>query len=263
MKFYQSIQVAAMVLLFASVSHAIPVVISGGKPVTASGYYTTYYPSQLTDGNYSTCWIPPDYSGWAEIDLQESTRISQVIYYAWATPESYESLVLYIDGTYMGTVNLTVPYAQVTPVTIDFNDYVGRYVRIVGTATSSWFGGMEMEVCVDRSQEWAYLYSSKDTFTEDWLVNDVDILYSFWSSAQQGEFIEIDGEKWYYLDDDDDVFSGHAVGDYWTDTSGNKFVYLNGGLSTKDPTQVPVPEPASILLLTAGVTALFRRLRRQ
>ncbi|MEW6536951.1 MAG: PEP-CTERM sorting domain-containing protein, partial [Candidatus Auribacterota bacterium] len=64
-----------------------------------------------------------------------------------------------------------------------------------------------------------------------------------------------DGETWYYTNDDE-LFTGHTLGDAWTDESGQKFIYLGSGLTSFGSTPSTIPEPATVILIITGICSV-------
>ena len=121
--------------------------ISDYKPVSASSYYSTYVPSNLTDLTQSTGWNAGGFSGWATIDLQSMfTSINRVIFYSNAYPSSSETFTLYIDNQYIDAKTVYIQTGTYTPVQFDFAEVTGRYVKMSITSAESWVAGREFEV---------------------------------------------------------------------------------------------------------------------
>lgn len=127
-------------------AYSASLVISTGKSVTVSDYYSVYYGSYLTDGNMGTSWNGNTYNSWAQIDLGSTMSLDKAIYYAGAGPSSSETFGLYIDNVLVASQSVYIPTGSLTPVIFDFPDQVGRYVKITISAASSWVAAAEFEV---------------------------------------------------------------------------------------------------------------------
>lgn len=145
------IMIKLLLLLFSLVFFNIPdicalqILVSGGKPVTANNYYSTYEPSYLTDGTVNTCWLNPSYSGWATVDLQQPVKISQVTFYDLVSSGS-STLSLYIDNNFIETKTLSLSGGVITPFNFDVPDITGQYVKMNITNSASWVEGHEFEI---------------------------------------------------------------------------------------------------------------------
>ncbi|MEW6536222.1 MAG: PEP-CTERM sorting domain-containing protein [Candidatus Auribacterota bacterium] len=117
-----------------------------------------------------------------------------------------------------------------------------------------WFmSNLRMYITYD--EHWAWIYHAGETFAQDWTEAEISQLTELWDTS--GDSIEIDGETWYYTNDDE-LFTGHTLGDAWTDESGQKFIYLGSGL-TSFGTPSAIPEPATVVLILAGIAGLIRK----
>ena len=135
-----------LVLLFLVSANADSIVVSTGKSVTGSGWYSVYSFANLTDGNLSVGWNAGGFSGWAQVDLGESILLDKAIFYSGAGPSSNETFSLYIDSVLVQTITMYIPQGNLVPVEFDFSDRIGRYVQINISATSSWVAGNEFEI---------------------------------------------------------------------------------------------------------------------
>ncbi|MEW6536561.1 MAG: discoidin domain-containing protein [Candidatus Auribacterota bacterium] len=227
--------------LTASPAMSVEILISTGKPVTVNAHQETA--SNLTDGNTGTFWNSGSYSGWAQIDLQESILISKVIYHAWANPASSETIALRLNGeaSYTMTRTLSVLQNTRTPVTLDFADRNARYVKLEVSAPGTWIACPEIQVYIDRTQEWVYTRDAGTAFGKNWTTGQTDALYQVYTTTHTSYKPSSDSETWYYNASGYDVNGkwglAHTAGEYWTDKYGFKHIDIDSsgaGLTTFD-----------------------------
>ncbi|MEW6536952.1 MAG: hypothetical protein AB1454_15180, partial [Candidatus Auribacterota bacterium] len=54
---------------------------------------------------------------------------------------------------------------------------------------------------VQYDEHWAWIYNAGETFAQDWTEAEISQLTELWDTS--GDSIEIDGETWYYTNDDE------------------------------------------------------------
>ncbi|RJP62037.1 MAG: PEP-CTERM sorting domain-containing protein [Candidatus Auribacter fodinae] len=118
-----------------------------------------------------------------------------------------------------------------------------------------WFVN-DLRMYITYDEHWAWIYNAGETFAQDWSEAEISQLTELWDTS--GDSIEIDGATWYYTNDDE-LFTGHTLGDAWTDESGQKFIYLGSGLTSFGATPSAIPEPATVVLILAGIAGLVRK----
>ncbi|RJP57073.1 MAG: hypothetical protein C4541_10855 [Candidatus Auribacter fodinae] len=100
--------------------------------------------------------------------------------------------------------------------------------------------------------EWYTIRDAGVTYGSIWNTSEIDDLFGLWS--EQSDYIDIDGERWYYFAT---TYSDREIGEYWVDESGDMHIYLSGEL-----TSASVPEPATLILLMLCIPSLIKKFLR-
>ena len=226
-------------LVSISQSFATQVVISQGKPVTASSS-TSDGPWNLTDGNYSTAWNGGTYNAWAQIDLGESVNISSVTYRWGANPSSWEYVTLYLNGVWKQQINQNGTGGIMN---FDFTDQSAQTVKINVNSPSSWVCGWEVLVYADRSNSWINIFNSKSDFGKSWYFSEVDQLNNLYTTTHTSYKPATDAKTWYYkagIYGTNGAWGlAHATGQHWTDKYGFLHIMVDSagnGISTSAQT---------------------------
>ncbi|MET0401110.1 MAG: CARDB domain-containing protein [Cystobacter sp.] len=134
-----------------------PVVLSTGKPATASSGNAPYTANNLTDGNAESYWESANgaFPQWAQVDLGAAATVEELVLRlptGWGTRTQTLSIQSSTDGASFTVLKASATYtfnpATGNTVTIDVPDTSARYVRVTVTANSGWSAGQfsELEV---------------------------------------------------------------------------------------------------------------------
>ena len=138
------------VALAAQGASAAPVLLSAGKPATASSSNQTYVAGNVTDGNQASYWesVNNAFPQWVQVDLGSAQSISKVVLQlpaAWGARNQTIQVVGSTNGSNFSTLKDTASYAFTggagNTVTITFTAQTQRYVRLNITANSGWPAG--------------------------------------------------------------------------------------------------------------------------
>ncbi|MFD3538217.1 discoidin domain-containing protein [Streptomyces sp. NPDC058662] len=131
---------ALLVLLPGAAAHAAPVLLSQGKPVTASSLEGAGTPAgAAVDGDNGTRWssqfADPQ---WIQVDLGAPAQLSQVVLRWEAAYAKAYRIELSLDGTNWSTAWSTTA----SPGGVQTHDITGtaRHVRVYGTARATGYG---------------------------------------------------------------------------------------------------------------------------
>ena len=194
-------------------------------------------------------------------------KVQKRVYAAGGGATSFASVNHYINDTItFSRVDgvLTVSYGS-TSITGSYLGDIDRIqIHFKGTTVYSYGTDRYYWLTVDdleHTEQWGYIQKSEDTFAEDWEISEIDELYDLY--LQAGGSVDIDGETWYYMDEDFSA-QGYSLGDKWTDGDDFKYIYMGSGLTTNpDFALEMIPEPASIvLLLLSSIVGIIRKNRK-
>ncbi len=130
----------AVIVSLAHPANADPVLLSQGKPVTASSTENAAMPaSAAVDGNAGTRWSSAfSDPQWIQVDLGESAALSQVVLNWEAAYARAYQVQVSANGTTWSTVYSTT--TSTGGVQTHATTSTGRYVRVTGTVRATGYG---------------------------------------------------------------------------------------------------------------------------
>ncbi|MDC0707626.1 CARDB domain-containing protein [Stigmatella sp. ncwal1] len=133
---------------------AAAVVLSAGKPTSASSNNAPYTSNNLTDGNQESYWESANgaFPQWAQVDLGSAATVEDVVLKlpaGWGTRNETLTVQSSTDGASFTTLKASASYtfnpSTGNAVTIDVPDTSARYVRVTLTANTGWNAGQLSE----------------------------------------------------------------------------------------------------------------------
>ena len=126
------------VALAAQGASAAPVLLSAGKPATASSSNQTYVAGNVTDGNQASYWesVNNAFPQWVQVDLGAAATVTDItlkIPGGWGARNETVTLQGSTDGSSFTTLKASASYAFTggNTVAVDVTDTSARYVRAV------------------------------------------------------------------------------------------------------------------------------------
>lgn len=149
--------------------------IALNKPATASSSTTTEIPSRVCDGNLSTNWCAPGFTGWVKVDLQHKFSVDSLKLYVNQAIDGntvHEIKVSddMINWTLVKTLSDNTSNNQI--ITVEFNTPLSdvRGVMINTTSSNSWVSWYEIEVYATLSKP--TVTQNGDTLTSSSTINN-------------------------------------------------------------------------------------------
>ena len=141
------------VALVAQGASAAPVLLSAGKPATASSSNQTYVAGNVTDGNQASYWESANnaFPQWVQVDLGAAATVTDVtlkIPGGWGARNETVTLQGSTDGSSFTTLKASASYAFTggNTVAVDVTDTSARYVRAAVSANTGWPAAQLSEV---------------------------------------------------------------------------------------------------------------------
>ncbi|KQR17450.1 CARDB domain-containing protein [Cellulomonas sp. Leaf334] len=141
------------VALVAQGASAAPVLLSAGKPATASSSNQTYVAGNVTDGNQATYWESANnaFPQWVQVDLGAAATVTDItlkIPGGWGARNETVTLQGSTDGSSFTTLKASASYAFTggNTVAVDVTDTSARYVRAAVSANTGWPAAQLSEV---------------------------------------------------------------------------------------------------------------------
>ncbi|WP_315094386.1 CARDB domain-containing protein [uncultured Cellulomonas sp.] len=140
------------VTLVAQGASAAPVLLSAGKPATASSTNQSYVAGNVTDGNQATYWESSSaFPQWVQVDLGAAATVTDVtlrIPGGWGARSETVTLQGSTDGSGFSTLKASAPYTFTggNIVAVDVTDTSVRYVRASVSANTGWPAAQLSEV---------------------------------------------------------------------------------------------------------------------
>jgi len=140
------------VALVAQGASAAPVLLSAGKPATASSSNQTYVAGNVTDGNQASYWESANnaFPQWVQVDLGAAATVTDItlkIPGGWGARNETVTLQGSTDGSSFTTLKASASYAFTggNTVAVDVTDTSARYVRAAVSANTGWPAGQISE----------------------------------------------------------------------------------------------------------------------
>ena len=141
------------VALVAQGASAAPVLLSAGKPATASSSNQTYVAGNVTDGNQASYWesVNNAFPQWVQVDLGAAATVTDItlkIPGGWGARNETVTLQGSTDGSSFTTLKASASYAFTggNAVAVDVTDTSARYVRAAVSANTGWPAAQLSEV---------------------------------------------------------------------------------------------------------------------
>lgn len=141
------------IALVAQGASAAPVLLSAGKPATASSSNQTYVAGNVTDGNQASYWESANnaFPQWVQVDLGAAATVTDVtlkIPGGWGARTETLTLQGSTDGSTFTTLKASASYTFTggNTVAVDVTDTSARYVRAAVSANTGWPAAQLSEV---------------------------------------------------------------------------------------------------------------------
>jgi hypothetical protein len=157
-----------------------PLNLALNKPATANSSTSAEIPSRATDGNRTTNWCTPGYTGWIQVDLQNHFSVDSLKLYVnqYVAGNSTHEVKVSTDMTHWTLVKTLSGYTsnnQLLTVAFDTPLTGIRGVMVNTTASTSWVAWYEIEAYGTLSTpsvtKEGNVLTSSSTVNNQWYLN--------------------------------------------------------------------------------------------